>query len=137
MKDAKDLIDRYYTAFNARDRAAYENLFAQDAETHAPGAQGVKGTKAVRDWDMTWAAAFPDARITSLRKCAEGALVISENRFAGTHKEPLRTPEGEIKATGKKVDVPYIAVFDVDSGRIRTQRIYYDRAELMSQLGLK
>ena len=137
MTDAKELVDRYYAALNQRDGDAYEELFSQEVEAWAAGGQTIHGAQAMRDWDMSWAAAFPDARITSLHKYAEGSMVVSENRFTGTHTETVHTPEGEIAPTGKYVDGPYVGIFEVEGGKLTAQRIYYDRLELLTQLGLK
>jgi len=60
----------------------------------------------------------------------------SENRFSGTHTAPLQTPAGEIAPTGRRVDAPYVTVFDIEEGKLKVQRIYYDQLELQVQLGL-
>jgi carboxymethylenebutenolidase len=96
------------------------------------------GLQAIREFDKAWASAFPDSRITSLRKSASGeAIVASENRFCGTHSAPLRTPGGEVAPTGKFIDIPYAALFEAKGGKLTAQRIYYDRQEVQTQLGLR
>jgi predicted ester cyclase len=137
MTDTKELIDRYYEAFNTRNWDAYEELFAPEAAGWAAG-MVTSGLQAIREFDKAWASAFPDARITSLRKSASGeAIVASENRFSGTHTAPLRTPGGEVAPTGKFIDLPYAALFEAKGGKLTAQRIYYDRQEVQSQLGLQ
>ncbi len=137
MSDARELVDRYYQAFNDRDWNSYEQLFNAEAETLASGGATVHGVQAVRDWDKSWIEAFPDGRITSERKTPGGAIVASENRFTGTHTGTLHTPAGDVPPTGKRVDVPYVAIFEVQGDQLKTQHIYYDTAELQSQLGLQ
>lgn len=133
--DAKALVDRYYAAASNGNRDAYAELFTADVQLWAPG-ETLTGAQALLERDMTWLAAFPDARVTSIRKIADGPFVVSENRFSGTHTAPLVTPEGEIAPTGKPIDLPYVAVFEVTGGKLKAQRIYYDQMTLMTQLGL-
>jgi len=55
----------------------------------------------------------------------------------GTHTGPLRSPDGvEILPTGKRFDFPFVGIFHVEGGKIRSIRIYYDQLELLTQLGL-
>jgi ketosteroid isomerase-like protein len=55
----------------------------------------------------------------------------------GTHAGLLRSPDGaEVPATGKQFDFPFVGVFRVEGGKIRSIRIYYDQLELLMQLGL-
>ena len=58
-------------------------------------------------------------------------------RYVGTHTGSLRSPDGvEVPATGKQFDFPFVAIFRVQGGKIRSIRIYYDQVELFTQLGL-
>ena len=135
MTDTQALIDRYYAAFNNRDWEAYGDLFLADAVTKAAGGVEAQGPAAILDFDRSWATAFPDARITSLHKSAVGgSIVVSENRFSGTHTGPLQTAAGEVSATGRSIEIPYAAVFEVDGDKLKAQRIYYDQLEVQSQL---
>jgi hypothetical protein len=52
-------------------------------------------------WD-----AFPDGRLETSRLLAEGSGVAAEGRFIGTHTGVMRTPEGEIPATGPAGRLP-------------------------------
>jgi len=46
-------------------------------------------------------------------------------------------PNGaEIPATGKKVDFPFVGVFQITDGKISAIRIYDDQIEVLTQLGL-
>ena len=136
MTDPLALIDSFYAAFNNRDWEAYDKHFAADGITRAAGGVEAHGVAAVVDFDKAWATAFPDAHITSLRKTAAGgAIIASENRFSGTHKGPMQTAEGEVSATGRFVEIPYVTVFEVADDKVKAQYIYYDRLDLQAQLG--
>lgn len=59
------------------------------------------------------------------------AAVIAEGRFTGTH---TGTWAG-LPPTGRKVDVRFCAVFDFDEDRMLCERLYFDLATMMRQLG--
>jgi steroid delta-isomerase-like uncharacterized protein len=134
--DAKALVARAYEAFNNRDFDAYAELFTADADTWSTDGSMVRGVQNIAAWDMAWVDAFPDARITSSQMVAEGSFVVSQNRFTGTHEGTIVTADGnEIPATGNQVDVPYVAVFEIEDGKVKHQRIYYNVMDMMEQLG--
>lgn len=72
MAGAKEVVDRYYAAYNRRDFAAYEQLFSPDFEGWAAGGATKRGVEGLRKIDQGFAAAFPDSQIVSLRKSADG-----------------------------------------------------------------
>ena len=67
----------------------------------------------------------------------DGSHVVEQARYVGTHTGPLRSPDGmEVPATGKPFDFSFVGIFEVDAGKIRSIRIYYDQLEIFAQLGL-
>src|SRR5207237_152448 len=67
----------------------------------------------------------------------QGNTVLAEGRMTGTHKGPLATPGGrEIPPTGKRIDLATADVFEVEDGKVKGHRVYFDQLDLMSQLGL-
>ncbi len=136
MPNASELVDQIYAAFNSRNWNMYPELCAKGYVGWASGDETMRGAAAQVQWDKAFADAFPDSRITTLRKATEGSLVISENRFTGTHTAPMQSAQGAIPPTGKHLDLPYVGVWEIEGNKISAQRIYYDRAELLAQLGL-
>ena len=66
---------------------------------------------------------------------AEGDLIMYELQFSGTNDGPIVTPEGDIPATGQRIEMPQVVVSEVDEdGRFRDTRRYYDTAEVTRQL---
>ena len=39
-------------------------------------------------------------------------------------------------ATGRAADLPFTGIYEFDEGKITSYHLYFDQAELMSQLGL-
>jgi steroid delta-isomerase-like uncharacterized protein len=130
------LIQRYYDAFNRRDFAAYASLFHEDCEIVAPGVEA-RGIEAMRGFDAVWTGAFPDGKVTPVAQAETDGHVLSENRFSGTHRGPLRSPQGEVPATGRYFDRLYVGVFTVQGGKIKSQHVHYDGVTVEKDLGLR
>jgi predicted ester cyclase len=66
----------------------------------------------------------------------DGERAAVEGTFTGTHTGTLAAPQGEIPATGRTIELPYVDVFEARAGRIAAHRVYYDQMVMLSQLGL-
>jgi len=62
--------------------------------------------------------------------------VIVEGVFTGTHDGTLKTPMGDVPATGRKVKGDFIQIFEVDRGLVRRNHLMFDQVQLMTQLGM-
>jgi len=137
MADAAiDLVNRYYRHFNAGELDVYPDLFTADATLEAPGAVTGTGPAAMQAFDGVWREASTDFQVTALVQVARDGSVVSENLAEGTHTGTLVTPAGSFPATGNAIGGKYVGVFEIREGRIAAQRIYFDRAGIMEQLGL-
>jgi ketosteroid isomerase-like protein len=141
---AVDVVHHYYAAINARDWAAYDELFTSDPELAAPGTGEddgflrLRGIDAVRGFDQIWATAADDFTVEPLETVADpdGVVVLSRNRIGMTHTGTLHTPAGDVPPTGVRVDSTYVGSFRLRDGRIERQQIYYDQLVLALKLGL-
>jgi hypothetical protein len=59
-------------------------------------------------------------------------LVIGETRLQGTH---MRTFRG-LPPTGRRIDMPLVAIFVFDGPDLLCERVYWDRLTLFIQLGV-
>jgi predicted ester cyclase len=134
--EAKAVVERGLKAFNAHDMEALARDAAPDIEATAPGDIKLKGPQAVKEYNTNFVRAFPDARIEAAKIHAQGATVIVEGVFTGTHDGVLKTPMGDVPATGRKVRGEFIQIFDVDRGLIKRNNLMYDQVQLMTQLGM-
>lgn len=134
--EAKTVVERGLKAFNAHDMEALARDAAPDIEATAPGDIKLKGPQAVKEYNTNFVRAFPDARIEAVKIHAQGATVIVEGIFTGTHDGILKTPMGDVPATGRKVRGEFIQIFDVDRGLVKRNNLIYDQVQLMTQLGL-
>ena len=138
MSEAKAVLEQAIDCWNAVDRDAWVTHYADDVVYEGPGGQRISGLADLKEeyFDALVQAA-PDRTSRDIVLFADGEYVVEQARYAGTHTGPLRTPDGgEIPATGKHFDFPFVGIFRVQDGKIRTIRIFYDQIELFTQLGL-
>jgi steroid delta-isomerase-like uncharacterized protein len=124
-------------AYNNKDWTAARAAFTSDATydevaTHRR-VQGVDDILAL--W-RGWATAIPDSKATFHTERAADGTVVIELTWRGTHTGPLKTPDGEIPATGRKIEVRACQVIEVANGKAKVMRHYFDMATLLQQLGV-
>ena len=136
QQEARAVVERGIKAFNAHDMEALARDAAPDAEYAAPGDQNLKGPQAIKEFNQGWVTAFPDARVEATNIIAQGNVVVVEGVFTGTHNGTLKTPMGDIPATGQKVKGEYVQVFEIDRGLVKKARLTFDRVKLMTELGM-
>jgi steroid delta-isomerase-like uncharacterized protein len=83
-----------------------------------------------------WAAALPDSKATFEKAHVSGNTVILELTWRGHQTGPLRTPAGDIPATGKAIEVRACQIIDVEDGKAQSIRQYFDMATMLTQLGV-
>jgi len=136
QNEARAIVERGIKAFNAHDMEAIARDVAPDAEYFAPGDMKLKGPQKFKEYNQNFVTAFPDARVEAKNTFTQGNHVIVEGVFTGTHNGTLKTPMGDVPATGKKVSGEYIQIFDVDRGLVKKVHMVYDQVQLMTQLGM-
>lgn len=127
-----EVVRRHVDAFNARDEAA--EPWSEDAEIIAPGASA-SGREAVLAFLRVFHEGFPDGRLELISVLGSGSRVAAEGRFVGTHTGTLRGAGGSLAPTGREVSFRWAAVYEVDGSRLRSEHLYFDQVELLSQLG--
>jgi predicted ester cyclase len=133
MADPKHVVERHVETFNGRDTDA--SPWSDDGELVAPNAT-MRGREHILAFFGVFWEAFPDGRLETWRVLAEGPIVAAEGRFSGTHTGVLRTPAGEVPATGRNVDLRWMSSYEVRGDELASERLYFDQAELLGQLGL-
>lgn len=91
------------------------------------------GRDGVRWYYEQLIAALPDLEIKVLKEHVTEDNVLLEVLICGTHLGPWRG----LPATGRRVEVPLCGVYTFDDDdRLAGERIYYDRATVLRQLGV-
>ena len=83
----------------------------------------------------TYNEAFPDGR-HEVEIATVGEKAFVEGTWRGTHTGTLRTPEGDVPATGREVVDRFAGVIESRDGRFTSVRVYWDMLAFMAQLGL-
>lgn len=131
--DNASILRQAYEAWNDKDLDRTVSYALPDARVlNVPFGASVS----YREYLENWARAFPDGKIDLINVIAQGDYVVGEFTGRGTHTGPLRGPAGEIAATGRHVEMPFVEVYRFRNGRIAEGRTYFDGATFMEQLGL-
>ena len=135
MGETRARLEQNIQHWNAHDSAAWVGDFSPDAQVVAPGASG-SGTEMVKTLYSTWQDAFPDNEVRVTDIFQDGAAAILQAEFQGTQTGTMNAPDQTIPATGRRVNIPFDTINRFDGGTITQFTLYFDRAELLGQLGL-
>jgi predicted ester cyclase len=100
------------------------------------GAGTLRGLNAFRAAIHVFPDAFPEIEFSVDTWIEAGDTLVAEGRVKGTHTGPLKTPQGEMAATGRRLDLTFVDILRARGDRISLLHVYFDRLEMMSQLGL-
>ena len=136
MASVREVFDRGHKAFNDHDVDTLRELYTNDSEFQAPGGMNFKGRDQIIQFLNGWYQGFPDARTRTTSLIESGDTLVEEGVFMGTHTGVFPTPMGDIPPTGKRVEGKYVDVYVIRDGKLVSDRLYFDRMDLMEQLGL-
>jgi predicted ester cyclase len=108
---------------------------AGSARLELPGGEVADGTSEVAATYRDLFHAFPDLSFPEPEAgslCHHGDLVIVETRLQGTHFGTFRG----LPPTGRRIDMPLVAIFEFDGPDLVCERVYWDRLALFIQLGV-
>jgi steroid delta-isomerase-like uncharacterized protein len=136
MASTKEAADRHVEAFNSKDLDGLVNNEAADIEFVIPGGITLRGREQVQDYMQIFWSAFPDMKVSETYQVIAGDTAVTEATYSGTHTGALRTPDGDIPATGKRVQGRQVAVQRVRDGQVWSEHLYFDQVEFLGALGL-
>ena len=90
------------------------------------------GPEAVEGFLNRFLGAFPDLWVQMLALYHADDAVIVECKFGGTQRGPL----AEIAPTGKTMEVQCVSIFVFDGDHLICEKVYFDRATMLQQLGV-
>jgi predicted ester cyclase len=100
--------------------------------------QPVKGREAYRKSAEEQHKTFPDIEYKIPNIMAKSSTVAVELVVSSTFKGPLRTPQGAIPPTGRRVELRLASFNRVNpKGLIAETHLYFDSGAARQQLGLK
>lgn len=128
-------VEEHVRHENAHDLDGVMKTFsASSYYDEEPWGEHHVGHGAVRGHYEQLFGAAPDLFIDIRRRHATEEAVILECQISGTHEGPWRG----LPPTGRRIQFPICAVYDFedDGDKLAGERIYYDRATVLNQLGV-
>ncbi|MCI0697351.1 ester cyclase [candidate division KSB1 bacterium] len=124
-------------AYNKKDwdgvKAAITAGFVYDEVATQSKAAGAD--QMIEAW-RGWATALPDSNATFESAFVSGGKVVLEMTWRGKHTGPMQSPKGEMPATGKSIEIRACQIVEVEGGKAKSMRHYFDMMTMMQQLGL-
>ncbi len=77
-----------------------------------------------------------DTSITPISRTVGDTHVVDEVMMSFTHDCEMPAILPGVKPTGRKVMIPFVVVVGFKDGKIAYERIYWDQASLLVQIGL-
>jgi carboxymethylenebutenolidase len=141
--DAKGLgamFDAHTEAeFKTRDiDATMATMAAVPHVTHVPTMTGGNGSDAVRRFYETWFIGHwpDDLKVEQLSRTVGKDQVVDEVMLSFTHDREMPAILPGVRPTGRKVTIPFVVVVGFEGGKVAFERIYWDQASLLVQIGL-
>ena len=131
----REIVAKHIRGENEHDWTAVYDTFVQDDRAHyevVPLGTVFKGMAGVRGFYQNIAAALPDLQIEVLSEYDVPGCSIREVVIAGTHRGEF----GGVKPLGNmiRIDMAAFYTFDAISGKLISEKIYYDQASVLEQM---
>jgi steroid delta-isomerase-like uncharacterized protein len=128
------LVEQHVRLENAHDLEGVLQTFGSTARYDDEAwAEHYDGGDGVRQFYEQLMKALPDLEIEVLRRHVTDDAVLLEVMIRGTQLGEWRG----LPATGRRVEIPLCGVYTFDSeDRLAGEKIYYDRATVLGQLGV-
>lgn len=78
----------------------------------------------------------PDTQITPVSRTIGTDRLVDEMLFSFTHSVPMDWMLPGVPPTGRRVEIPLVAIVHFRDGKLAHEHIYWDQASVLVQLGL-
>lgn len=124
-------VRAHIEAENQHDVASTVATFARPQYNVVPFGAVTDGQEAVTDLLSSLFVGFPDFHVELETLHHAARAVIVEVRLMGTHLGPW----AGLDPTRRTIDVPACAIFDFEGDSLLCERVYFDFATMLRQLG--
>ena len=130
------LVVRTWDLLDSQQLDRLDEVFAPDARFGAgPGA--VTGPAAIANLVLGHYRAFPQTSHQHVRSLEGDGVACVEGLVAAVHSGTLRSPVGDIAATGRRIEWPATVWVEVADDRIVSWTTAYDTLAVLTQLGAR
>ena len=135
VESQREIVARHIRGENQHDWLAVYDTFVQDDRAHydvVPLGARFNGIEGVRGFYQSIAAALPDLQIEVLSEYDVPGCSIREVVITGTHRGEF----AGVKPLGNmiRIDMAAFYTFDASSGKLISEKIYYDQASVVEQM---
>jgi steroid delta-isomerase-like uncharacterized protein len=131
--DYMELLGRHLDAENRHDmRDTLATLTADCVFDDLALGQRFEGHEGATAYYRMWWDAFDTEVAPERLHLVEPATAVAETTWRGKHRGTFL----RIEPTGRSISVPVILVADLRDGLMSGERIYWDRATVLAQLGM-
>ena len=138
--DLGAVFDAHMAAeFELRDAdRSMETMTDAPSLTHVPVITGARGKEALHDFYRDhFVGKWPsDLSVERISRTTTENMVIDEFIVRFTHNIVMDAIVPGIAPTGRRVELPHVAVVGFENGKIAFERIYWDQGSMLVQLGL-
>jgi carboxymethylenebutenolidase len=125
--------------FSTRDTEATLATMVDDAYVnHVPVLTGGRGKAELRAfYSQDFISKMPpDTTLTPISRTVGEDQLVDEMIFAFTHTIEMPWMLPGVAPTGKRVEIPLVAIVRFRDGKLAHEHIYWDQASVLKQLGL-
>jgi carboxymethylenebutenolidase len=125
--------------FSTRDTEATLATMVENAHVnHVPVMTGGYGKEALRAfYSRDFIPSMPpDTTLTPVSRTIGEEQLVDEMIFSFTHTQEMPWMLPGIPPTNKRVEVPLVAIVGFRDGKLAHERIYWDQASVLKQIGL-
>ena len=133
LESNKQIVGRLLESINTRDFDILNEIVASDFVRHCqatPDVQ-VKSLDDLKQFLQGDLEVFPDGQIRQEILIAEGNMLAGYFMYIGTQEGKM----GPFPATGKKVELGYLAIIRLEEGKIAEMWVEWDNLAILRQLG--
>jgi steroid delta-isomerase-like uncharacterized protein len=136
-QSAEDVARESIESYNAGDFDRLRSLLADDFyEEELATQRRLEGPDARVEAAQGWKQAIPDEHGTITGAYPSGNTVAIELTWVGTQSGSIATPDGqELPPSNKRFTVKAVEVIEIESGKIKVLRHYFDLMTLLQQIG--
>ena len=136
-QSAEDVARESIECYNAGDFDRLRSLLADDFyEEELATQRRLEGADARVEAAQQWKRAIPDEHGTITGVYPSGNTVAIELTWEGTQSGPMATPDGqELPPSNKRFTVKSVEVIEIEDGKIKVLRHYFDLMTLLQQIG--
>jgi steroid delta-isomerase-like uncharacterized protein len=131
-KRREGLVRKHVEAENAADYETALATFQHPRYEYVATDEVYDGAEQVMAHWRELDKAFPDQEIEIVSLHSADDAVLMEAVARGTHTGPLRG----LPPTGRRFEQPFLAIFMFESDALVGERVFYDTATLLQQLGV-